>query len=72
MEKSKFERVYQDIEYEFEGKVHRGRFYVERGWLTLLTDLGHKGAALNRSPPGVLARILFGEIIAAEARSGAH
>jgi hypothetical protein len=65
---TKRERVYEPIEYEFDGKIHRGRFYVERGWLTLSTDLGHKSAALNGSPPQVLAQILLKDMIADAAR----
>jgi hypothetical protein len=68
MAKTKHERVYEPIEYEFEGKTQYGRFYVERGWLTLSTKLGHKSAALNGSPPQVLARILLKDLIAETAR----
>jgi hypothetical protein len=64
MTKKRQKRVYEAIEYEFNGKVHHGRFYLERGWLTLSTDFGFKSAALNGSPPQVLARLLFSDLIA--------
>jgi hypothetical protein len=69
MEKTRLERIYQAMEYEFDGKRHHGRFYVERGWLTLSTEFGFKSAALNGSPPQVLAKLLFGDLIAEGARS---
>jgi hypothetical protein len=30
VEKKKPDRIYHDIEHEFDGKIHRGRFYVLR------------------------------------------
>jgi hypothetical protein len=57
------------IEIEFNGEKHWGRFYVERGWLTLSTNFDYKSAALNGSPPQVLARRLFCDLIADGARS---
>jgi hypothetical protein len=68
-EKKKLSRNYQPIEFEFDGKKHHGRFYIERGWLTLSTDFGFKSAALNGSPPQVLAQILFGDLITDGARN---
>jgi hypothetical protein len=68
MEITKPKRVYEHIEYELDGKKYQGRFYVERGWLTLSSDFGYKSAALNGSPPPVLARILLKDIIAEAAR----
>jgi hypothetical protein len=68
LKKTKPDRTHQDIEYEFEGKKHRGTFYVMRGWLVLSTDVGNKGAPLNGSPPEALARTLFEDLIAYNAR----
>jgi hypothetical protein len=68
MDSTKPERVYEAIEYELDGTRHYGTFYVERGWLTLRTDIGHKGAPLNSSPPEALARILFDELVADSTR----
>jgi hypothetical protein len=67
-EKKKRSRNYQPIEFEFNGERHHGRFYVERGWLALSTDFGCKSAALNGSPPQILAQILFADLIADDAR----
>jgi hypothetical protein len=39
MESTKPKRVYERIECEFDGKKYEGRFYVERGWLTLNSAL---------------------------------
>jgi hypothetical protein len=64
MEKTKQARVYEPVEYEFDGETQHGRFYVWRGWLTLSTELGYKSAALNGSPPQILARILLKDLIA--------
>jgi hypothetical protein len=56
-------RQHEAIEYEANGKVYQGTFYVEGGWVSLRTGFGQKSAALNRSNATVLARILFGELI---------
>jgi hypothetical protein len=71
MEIRKQRRIHQDIEHEFEGKKHHGSFYVTRGWLVLSTDVGHRSAALNGSPPQTLARMLFEDLIADNARGRA-
>jgi hypothetical protein len=68
---TKPKRVYEHVEYEFDGKKHDGRFYVQRGWLTLSTEFGYTSAALNGSPPEVLALILFRDLIADQARASA-
>jgi hypothetical protein len=68
-DKKRLSRTYQPIELAFDGKMHHGRFYVERGWLTLSTNFGSKSAALNGSPPPVLAQILFRDLIADATRS---
>ena len=62
--KTKPPRPYQEIECQFDGKTHYGKFYIWRGWLTLSCDVGHKSAPLNGSPPEILAKMLLGELIA--------
>jgi hypothetical protein len=56
-------RFYERVEYEHEGTVYQGRFYVEDRWLYVEADLGSKNAALHQSNPLGLARILMSEIV---------
>jgi hypothetical protein len=56
-------RYYEQVEYEHGDTVYRGQFYVEDGWLYVMSELGSKNAALHRSTPAGLARILMSELV---------
>lgn len=56
---NKKERVYQQVEYEFDGKVYRGSFFIEDGWVHIATHVGSKNAAMHLSGTRILDVLLM-------------
>ena len=61
-------RQYSDIECEIDGKFYRGRYFIEKGMITVDSDLGSKSAVVRTGNAGAmgLARILLRELAAEE------
>jgi len=53
---------WNDIEIQIDGRTVKGRYYVERGILTVTTAHGQKSTQLGGSSGGSMARMLLREL----------
>ncbi len=55
----------QEVSVEIEGKIHAGRYIVERKVVTVTSGFGQKSTQLGGSNPEDIARLLLSELVRA-------
>jgi hypothetical protein len=56
------EADHHQVEYKFRGKTYCGGFFLEDGWVRLMTHIGSKNAALHLSGTETMLRLLLTEL----------